>query len=1397
MSDIEKLTQLLLQQAELSAQRERDSAQREERLTQMVERLVADRQPPATVAGDDASAATAARTSAAAPPVRLPAAATPAPQLSSSTSLRDFAVWREKLDGYMLLTGASALPVTAQRAALLSLLDEDWHRVLRYGLTIADDSPLSAVVDAMESHLRKQRSVLVDRRAFYARVQEQGENFEEFLCEVKELAAFCDFCTHCYDSRLRDKIVCGLRDEETVKRLLEDPGLDLKKTVDICRASENARATCSDLRSPTASRGHFAVVCAQVARESAAAPAERAAPERARPAVGQPSEPRICRVIRDVYVNGISTRPTPTVTVRLSTPAGVFTVPARADSGAEATVIGEDSLSSICVEPAQLEPCIGQPFSAVGKQPLTCVGSFRATLELGDQSTTAAVFVIRELTGLLLSWFDCVALGILPRDFPAQIRSAAALVECFPRVFGQDSTLRVMDGGPMTIEPRPDACPTSVTAARPIPFAWRAEVKAQLDDLLDRGVIVPVDYPTEWCHPISCVPKNPSGFRLCVDLTGLNRYVNRPTYPCRSPDDAVTSLPAGHRWMSTLDAKMGYFQVPLAESSQDLTCFITPWGRFKFVRCPMGCSASGDEYNRRGDAALGDIPNCVKIVDDILAVAQTYRQHLQQVIEILRRCDDRGITLNPLKFKFAQNEVKFCGYKITPAGYTTDNEKARAIADFPRPENVTDLRSFMGLVNQLSGLTPELAGSTQAFRDLLKSRRVWRWTEQHEAAFLHTKIVLSSPPVMAFFDPQLPTVLQTDAAKTRGLGFAVLQRHGEDWRVVQYGSRFLTDTESRYAVIELELAAVLWACKKCHVYLAGMPHFDLVVDHRPLVTILNYKQLNSIDNPRLQRMREKLLAFSFTTSWQKGSSHVIPDALSRAPTSDPAADDDGAVDTEDDPLHASVIAALQASARSEEGAQLAPLVDSTLERVRAAAERDTEYQTLSELILAGFPENRHETPPAVRAYWGVRHQLAIDDGLVVYGARLVIPSALRRGVLEKLHESHQGVDRTKRRARLSVYWPGIDKQIADTVAACAQCRQRLPSHAREPMWQEDGAPTRVFESVSADYFSAGGRTYLVYVDRLSGWPYVTVCPRTASADHLTRQLRLMFSQTGVPTVFRSDGGPQFASGTLRRFLQRWDVRHEMSSPHYPRANGHAEACVKTAKKLVLAASSSGRLDQDQLDRSLLELRNTPRADGRSPAQVLFGHPLRSGVPTHHRAFAPEWQRAAAVCEEKAAELQEQVVRRYDESTRRLSPLKIGSRVDLQDPATGRWNRIGVIVGVGQRRTYLVKTASGRVLWRNRRYLRPYRPLLTEPTPPVAPSAPRAPQRPPPPPPESTAVAAERAVRPAASAPVVCRSPPVRSPEVETAAAALPRRSRRQRRAPGRLRVQWGATSYEE
>lgn len=315
----------------------------------------------------------------------------------------------------------------------------------------------------------------------------------------------------------------------------------------------------------------------------------------------------------------------------------------------------------------------------------------------------------------------------------------------------------------------------------------------------------------------------------------------------------------GARWFTTIDAKMGYFQIPIAEENQDLTCFITPWGRYKFKRAAMGLVSSGDEYNRRGDQALGNVPQTVKIVDDILIYDMTYRQHLSRVISVLERCDMFGITLNAERFCFGETSVDYCGYKISSEAYTVDTRKVEAISSFPQPQNITQLRSFMGLINQLGSFSPDIASAAVPLRDLLRPCNVWVWTPQHDKAFQKVKEVLASPPILAHFDASLPTKLETDASRMMGFGFVLRQRHGEEWKLIQCGSRFLTDTESRYAVIEMEMAALVWAVKKCKTYLKGLPHFDVAVDHRPLLPILNHKFLGEIENTRLQRMRQQLV----------------------------------------------------------------------------------------------------------------------------------------------------------------------------------------------------------------------------------------------------------------------------------------------------------------------------------------------------------------------------------------------------------------------------------------------------------------------------------------------------------------------------------------------------------
>jgi len=357
--------------------------------------------------------------------------------------------------------------------------------------------------------------------------------------------------------------------------------------------------------------------------------------------------------------------------------------------------------------------------------------------------------------------------------------------------------------------------------------------------------------------------------RITVDLSHLNSQVSRPTHPSPTPFDAVRVTPS---WYFTkADALCGYWQLELAEEDQHLTTFITPYGRYKHRRGPMGFSATGDAYCHQGDIALQGMQRCVKVVDDILLYDDDFKTHIQQVDQMLRRCRKNGITLNRDKFVIAAPSVSFCGYTISNKGIEADQDRVSAIRDFPTPANVTDLRSFMGLVNQLSELTPSIAATAQTLRPLLSPKRTFIWTADHDEAFRRVKEALSQPPVLAHFDLSLPIVLQTDASRLYGIGYALLQDYGQGRLcLVQCGSRFLTDAETRYATIELEMLASVWATAKCKPYLIGVPNF-LMTDHRPLIPILNKYTLDTVENPRLQCLKGPYLTlpvYSCMASWE-------------------------------------------------------------------------------------------------------------------------------------------------------------------------------------------------------------------------------------------------------------------------------------------------------------------------------------------------------------------------------------------------------------------------------------------------------------------------------------------------------------------------------------------------
>jgi len=244
----------------------------------------------------------------------------------------------------------------------------------------------------------------------------------------------------------------------------------------------------------------------------------------------------------------------------------------------------------------------------------------------------------------------------------------------------------------------------------------------------------------------------------------------------------------------------------------------------------------------------------------------------------------------------------------------------------------------------------------------------------------------------------------------------------------------------------------------------------------------------------------------------------------------------------------------------------------------------------------------------------------------------------------------------------------------------------------------DPMPTRPFQETAGDLFYYAGKHYLVYTDRYSGWAEVaSFGTRDPNADMVIAALRSFFTSTGVPIKFRSDGGLQFAAATTQKFMTNWGINHVFSAPHFPSSNGLAESAVKSMKALVASATVNGDITCEAFQQGLLELRNTPRPNGLSPAQMVFGAPLRSCVPAHSSSFAKQWQDVA----KKADELQ--VVPR-DLGKRPLVPLTVGSKVWLQDPASKRWTKSGAIIQA-RGRNYNVKMPSGGVLWRNRRHLR--------------------------------------------------------------------------------------------
>ena len=788
-----------------------------------------------------------------------------------------------------------------------------------------------------------------------------------------------------------------------------------------------------------------------------------------------------------------------------------------------------------------------------------------------------------------------------------------------------------------------------------IPKPLVAEVKAHIQDLLNRGFIRPSK--SSWCSPVVIVRKKSGDMRLCVDFRSLNNKTLHDRHPLPRIQETLDNL-GGKCWFSVLDQSKAYYQGHMGLESRKKTAFVTPWGLYEFVRIPFGLTNAPATFQRYMEDTLRDYRDnfAMPYLDDVIVYSDNFKDHVDHIQKVLQKLREKGLKLKLDKCSFFQQKVKFLGRVISKDGYSMDPDSIAAVQALKNftPQTVGQVRQMLGLLGYHRRNIQDFASIAKPLTDLLlsdttlggdhkekikgeksekgkdksvPSKKRICWEQKHQVALNSLIDMTTSAPILAYPDYTEPFYLHTDASQV-GLGCILYQKQQGMTRVIGYGSRSLKPAEKNYHSTKLEFLALKWAVtEQFRDYLAYADHFDVYTDNNPLVYIMNSKKVNA----NSQRWISELSEFHFTIHYRPGVINRDADCLSRLPLDFP---EYSKICTEEvglDTFQALVTGVLvqqnnceawvMSVGEKEPEERNDTKVRVTIEELKNAQSKDVSISQVMKVLQKEAPKSSLiDSTSEVKHLMREVKRLSIDkDGILKRQCgkikQIVLPKSLRQLIYRHLHEEmgHLGVERTHQLARQRVYWPKMFSDIEEYIhKKCLCVVKNPPAHQKFAPLQSIHSSSPM-ELVCIDFLhlekSSGNHEYiLLIVDHFSRYAQGYPCKNKealTAAKHLYGDFVLRF---GLPGKILHDQGREFENKLFSELEKLTGIEKLRTTPYHPQCNGAVERMNSTLLKMLRTLPEKWKTKWHDSVNKMLFAYNATRHDstGYSPYFLLFG-----------------------------------------------------------------------------------------------------------------------------------------------------------------------------------------------